>query len=162
MSHLSLSVAIGVMTAIGNTVSTDFDAIGITPDDYKLTSGDAPWSKNDRRKVSITLEALMYGSLDQLGLARFAVPSEYVAAIIAAFVAPANRLVACMWLAEAGKTGARAMDLASQGLQAQTVDTTSPQKLFALVCQLTDSSINSEARKSFESRLNTRIRKAVA
>jgi|NOAtaT_7_FD_contig_123_36267_length_5352_multi_4_in_0_out_0_3 hypothetical protein len=160
MQQLSLSVALGVMASISSAVSADFDAIGITPEDYKLVTAETPWGRGNRKKVTTTLEALMYGTIDQIGLARFTIPSEYVAAVVATFVAPINRQVACAFIAEAGKTGARAMDLAAQGLQAQTVDSTTPSQLFALVCQLTDTGADSEGRKAFESRMAARLRKA--
>jgi len=160
MSHLSVGTSLAVMSQIAQYASADFDSLGILPQDYDLAHGDAPWIRDQRLRVVKTLEALMFGTLDVMGVSRFALPAEYVAAIIATFVSPCNRMVACQWIAENGSTIARAQDLAAQGIQASQVDKCQPSKLFALVCLLTENDASTEARASFESRIQSRIRRA--
>jgi len=160
MEKLSFAVAHSVMTSIASYTAADFHSLGITPEDYKLTNGNTQWVREHRRRVTQTLDALIFGTIDALGLGRFQVPTEYVAPIIATFVAPGNRMVACIWLAEQGTTGARAADLSVAGQVASTVDKSTPSQLFALVCELSQTEASSSVRKQFEQRMEQRMRAA--
>jgi len=148
------------MRSIAEYTSADFDSLGISPEDYKLANGNTSWQREQRRRVVTTLDALIFGTVDVLGLGRFQIPTEYVAAIVSTFVSPVNRMVCCTWLAEQGTTGARAQDLAVAGQVASTVDKSTPSQLFALVCQLSETDESAQVRKQFESRMNVRMRQA--
>jgi len=160
MSSLNYAVAHGVMKSIAQYTSADFDSLGITPEDYKLAHGDTMWTRENRRRVVATLDALIYGTIDVLGMGRFAVPTEYVAAILATFVAPLNRQVACIWMAEQGTTGSKASDLAAAGQVASTVDKSTPSQLFALVILLSQDDASTEVRQKFEAKMTQRLKAA--
>lgn len=157
MPTLHTEAAIGTMKAIADYTSADFSVLGITEDDFQLTYAPAPWKREHRRRVTQTLDALLFGTLDQMGLPRIAVPAEYVAAVIATFVAPCNRMVSCLWLAEQRATGARAMDLAAAGMEGAYVDPVSASQLFALVISLSDTDRSTEVRANFKSRMDKRV-----
>ena len=71
---------------------------GFSPVEYKLLAGDAPWIGADRPRVRAMLETLVTESTDAIGLPRFTLPGEYVAAVLAVFVSPVNLMVACSWM----------------------------------------------------------------
>lgn len=159
--NLNYSAALATMQAISEYTSADFEQLGILPADYKLAASDKPWIRDNRRKVVTVLDALLFGTLDVMGLPRIAVPSEYVAAIVSTFVAPSNRMTACLWLAEQRMTGAKAMDLASRGAEAAETDPTAGSQLFALVCLLSDNDSSNEVRQKYLAKMTDRVRKAV-
>jgi len=69
--------------------------LDLTVDDYDFLTGTKLWTAMERSQVRRVVEAAVYGSLDYLGLPRFAVPAEYVAAAIAMYVHPVNLMTAC-------------------------------------------------------------------
>ena len=52
-----------------------------------------PWLANERARARLVVESAVYGTLDYLGMPRFAVPAEFIAAAIAYYVHPVN----CMY-----------------------------------------------------------------
>lgn len=157
--HLSVSTALATMRAIPEYLSADYDALGILPEDFNLVHGDSIWRSEHRVRVSRTLEGLLYGVTSMLGLGRLSVPAEYVAAIIATLVGPANRQTACIWLAEIGGTGARSLDLAA-AKAAGEVDVVGASQLFALVLELSSTDESNSVRQRFTDRLTKAARVA--
>lgn len=70
----------------------------VSPADVKLVRGDIPWMGNQRSLVVNVLESYMFSALDCLGIMRYTVPAEYIAAAIATLVHPTNIAVACVWM----------------------------------------------------------------
>lgn len=102
----------------------------MTPKDYELTTGATRWVSTDRVRVRRTLDVLIGGMLDVIGVDRFELPVEYVGAVIAVFVKPANIIPACKWM----ETGfSEAETLVRDG--AGTENIRAP-KLFAMVTLL--------------------------
>ena len=97
---LCLSTMLGALEAIssGASGSRSLAAYGLTDTEWDLATGKNAWVGGDRQIVRRALEALTYGSIDVVGLPRFDIPAEYVAAVIAHFVAPINMLVACNFM----------------------------------------------------------------
>lgn len=153
---LAYEAALATMSSIADYTSADFDTLGISYQDFNLVYGNTQWTRDQRRRVTQTLDALLFGTLDVIGLPRIAVPAEYVAAVISSFVAPANRQIACIWLAEQRATGPRAIDLAAAGVEALHVDPVSASQLFALVILLSENDRSSEVRQSFAQRMDKR------
>lgn len=157
--NLSVEAALGTMRAIAAYTSTDFDALGISPVDFSLTYDDIPWTRDSRRRVMSVIDSLLFGTLDVLGLPRIAVPAEYAGAVLATFVAPVNRLTACIWLAEQRMIGRRAIDLAATASDTGEVDPTSASQLFALVVLLSESDVSSAVRQHYKARMGDRLQK---
>ena len=99
MSNLSHAVLNGHLTLIANGLhKPSINALGLSNDDWEQLTGNTPWTVSDRPKVSRTLTDLIYASVELLGLPRFRIPAEYVAAVVAVFVAPANIFAASSWV----------------------------------------------------------------
>lgn len=159
--QLNMAAALGTLHIIADYTSADFDSLGIHIQDFKLVNQNTPWIRDNRRRVIQTLDALLFGTLDQMGQPRFAVPAEYVAAVLLVFVQPVNRMVACSWMAEARMTGPRAIDLATQGIDTGEVDPVAASQLLGLIVSLTGAENSSEVYKRFESRMAERTKKAM-
>lgn len=155
--HLSYATAHAVMIAIHDYTSPDFDALGITQQDFLLAAGEAPWTRQHIPRVMKTLNALIYGTLEVLAMPKIVVPAEYVAAIVSTFVAPGNRMVACVWLAQEHKTGASALELGARADSAASISPTSADQLFALVIQLSDTDQSLAARREFTRKLGIAV-----
>jgi len=153
---LNYEAAKAVLAGIANYLDADFDQLGISPIDFKLTYDPVIWRTEQRLRVVRTLEALLYGTTSMLGLSRLQLPAEYIAAIVATFVAPCNRKLACIYLADIG-TGRRAEDLA-QGVSTEQV---SPEQLFALVFLLSQNDAGTQARQQFAQRLGLAVAASV-
>lgn len=160
--NLSIAVAIGVFQSIADYTSADFTTLGITIEDYNLVRRDTQWKNTERTRVMRTIDALVYGTTDVLGLDRISLPAEYLAAIVTAYVHPVNRLVVCHWLTAQQMSNGSAADIAEIGNTKAAVDQVTVRQLFALVLQLSDGAQASAARKSFEERINKRLAKAIA
>lgn len=107
---LNYKVAAAVMKRVRDYSKTDLATIGIDEDDLMLLASDKLWTVQNRRQVLNTLDALMYGTTDALGLARPRIPAEMQAAFVASYVEPVNRLVACIWMSEQRMTNGAAAD----------------------------------------------------
>lgn len=156
-----MAAAIGTLNIIAEYTSADFDSLGIHINDFKLLNQNTPWIRDNRRRVTQTLDALLFGTLDQMAQPRYAIPAEYVAAVIMVFVKPCNRMVACSWLAEARLTGPRAIDLATQGIDTGEVDPVAASQLLGLIVSLTGAENTSEVYSRFEARMTHRQKAAV-
>lgn len=156
MAKLEYHTALQVMKTIGDYTSADFDTLGITPEAFKLTAENNIWMLPHRPVVEKTLEALLFGTTDLLGIGRIQIPAEMVAAVISFYVAPANRRTACRWLKERRMAGAPADDLAA----GRTVDDVSEPQLFALVLQLCSHEPTQQARQNWAMRIDERVREA--
>ena len=99
MTNLSLGACVGTMKAIAKgAVTHEIDALGITEGDYKLVTSPSQWVATDRTRVRGVLDALAYGTCDLMGVPRFPLPAEYIAAVLTVFVSPMNVMVACRWM----------------------------------------------------------------
>lgn len=152
MANLSRATARSVLRTIDKYTVADFDGLGITQQHFELATGEQPWRRDHIHAVMKTLNAILFGTLEQLAMPKIQVPAEYVAAIVASFVAPGNRMVACVWLASERKTGVGALELAARAHTDELVPTSATQ-LFALVVELSDTDESTQARLNFLDRL---------
>ena len=92
MTALTLSIAKGAMGILSNGGGRQIlEDLGILPDELELVKQDISWTGNNRVSVTRTIDSLMYGTMDCLGLPRFEVPAEYIAAAIVQFCHPIDR-----------------------------------------------------------------------
>lgn len=70
--------------------------VDLSEDDVNFIKQDRIWTAADRSRVRRGLEAFAYGAVDLLGLARFPLPAEFVATVIAKVVAAPNWQIACV------------------------------------------------------------------
>lgn len=129
LNRVSFPVAQNCMTLIKEGAVNDaFEALGIIPEDFDLVCSSIPYIGDDRLRVTNVLNSLIWGTLDVVGLPRIEVPTEFIASVLAVFVAPGNLAVASRWM----ETGSSAEDLVSGG----SLEPVSARQLFALCCQL--------------------------
>lgn len=130
-------------------------AFGVTEDDYKLVTGSNPWLGVDRPRVRQVLDMLAAGIMDLTGTARFEMPAEYIAAVVAVFVHPTNCMVACQW-----QSNMRPADeILGASSQAMIVD---PAVLFVLVCKIYgDEHGASQIKAAFDKKVGRAIFKSI-
>ena len=121
------AICFSALTAISETVkSFGIASLGINQEDFSKTTSNAVWMSGDRPVVDRTIQQLAYGSMDAQGIPRFDLCAEYLAAIIALFIAPCNQFAACSH--QAGVM--MSVDLAVQSEGTQRFDAS---RLYALV-----------------------------
>lgn len=163
MIRLNVSVMLGVVRLLNSGAFSTPKQLGISTADWKLLRSDMEWNALDRKRVVNTLESVMYGALDMMGLPRHDVSAEYRAAVIGYTVRPCNILSACTFFCG----GIPNAMLANPDLQAEPEDVT-PARLFALVQELYQEGVDElddaanmfseRLRKSSEKRLEAWVR----
>lgn len=147
------------MSVIADYTPADFEALNVTPEDYKLTVENKQWLTPHRPRVERCLEAMLYGTTDLMGIDRITMPSEYVATLVATLVGPCNRRAACHWLSTRKLAGVAANELAASQ-QNGGYDPTTPTQLWAQVVSLAEVEGSTEARQRFEQRIDRRVAEA--
>lgn len=151
---LSFQIATGAMRLLRDQHSSViFQSLGITPEDFELLTGKTIWVAGDRHRVRSCLDAACAGVMDVVGVPRFEMPAEYIAAVIACFVAPANVLTACRWM-ERQRAGD---ELRGATSGSELVD---PSQVFALVLLIYDDKETGEIRQAFEKLVNGAIKRS--
>lgn len=158
--NLSYATARAMLRTIEQYTPADFDTLGITEENFETTASQQPWRREQRTIIIRTLNAILFGSLEIMAIPKLIVPAEFVAAHVATIVAPANRMVACVWLAQERQTGVGALELAARQVTPSQYDPCSADHLFALVCLLSDTEESNFARDRFRTRLGLRINEA--
>jgi len=120
------------------------DGIGVSKGDFDRLVGDTQWLSSDRNRMTAVLHSVINASIDSMGLPRFTLPAEYIAAGICVFVAPNNSFAACIWAPVSPSAEAL-------GRMAGTAST-NPEQLFALVIQMYADPTRSQAREQFSKR----------
>ncbi len=157
--HIQLKVVKGAMHALADGAAMgSLQNLGVPPQDLRLVTGAISWNASQRTLVVRTLETLMFGTMDILGLPRFSVPAEYVAAAIAMFVHPTNILVASVWM-ESGRQSADALgNPTSASINREEVDS---QQIFAICLQLQGDIEVAQCQQQFESRTKITLMQSV-
>ena len=155
---LSLEVCLSSMQMLASGAACGpLQSLGLLPNELELVTGQNPWRTDQRNQVSKILHTLMYSTLDALGLHRFAVPAEYVAATIAMFVKPRNSLVACSWM-EADLLTASA--IGNPNVDSVNRNEIKAEQLHAIILQIRQqNAIVSSCRAQFEARVGMAIDK---
>ena len=119
------------MTAINlmKMISSQVEKANVDPLGLKVLRQPTMWLSSDRSTVRNTFDNMLFQSLDMLGLPRFILPVEYVAAAIVSFVHPVNFFTACLWSESHGSTTDE-MSLDGE------YDRFSARQLFSVVCNV--------------------------
>lgn len=157
-TQLSFATAYSTFRVFGDYLSADFNALGITPQDWGVLTQAQPWRRDQLNRVMRTLTAVNYGVLEVMNIPKIQVPAEFVACAIAATVHPGNQMVACQWHAFERVTGVPVDDLAERNPAGY--DPATPEQLFALVLKLNNCDACDKARRDFEERVGIARQKA--
>lgn len=131
---LNLNCAIGSIKLLCSGAANDnLDSLGVSHKDYEITTSNTHWVGSQRTTVVKCLDSILFGSLDIIGIPRFAAPAEYIAAVICLIVSPTNLLVACRWMEDGHRIDEIATD---SGESAGSRSHVSAEKLFALCIKL--------------------------
>lgn len=160
-SDLSVQTAIALVGSIEQYLPSDFDTLGITPEQFDLLAQPLPWLRETMPELVRTMNAIIFGTIEKMTLPKLVVPSEYVACVISAVVHPCNVMSMCIIMAQERQTGVGALELAARNASPTSIDHTSSDNLFALCCLLTDKDRANIARVRLRERLGLRIEKAL-
>jgi hypothetical protein len=134
--QLSMTATKGAMAVLANGDIMDaVHAIGCSEADWKLVTGKKLWLGVDRPRVKRVLDALIFGTIDMLGLPRMEISSEFAASVVAFFVSDVNIFTACHWIGNYSTND----DLANyHGVLdgVTSLEQTTPTRLFALVLEI--------------------------
>lgn len=146
--NLSYEVARGAMTLLADgTGSASFENFGLTKDEYATLTDPLAWIAPDRQVVERVLNVITYGTMDAIGVTRFPVSAEYLAAIIATFVHPCNLQISCAWSARS-----QSNDQLADNSPELAGETATPAQLFALCLMIHAKGNTDEFRNRFERR----------
>ena len=129
MPHSPISPTYQTALAMLKMLKEQVDQANVDPVGLRVLGRGTLWLASERNVVRNTFDGLLFQSLDMLGLPRFILPVEYVAAAIVAFVHPVNYFTACLW---SESHGATTDELALEG----DYDRFSARQLFAVVCNI--------------------------
>ena len=129
--------------------SAPLSAYGLSRDDMAILSKESLYQQSDRVRVQRALSSMVNGTAGFIGVAPFAVPAEFIAAIICKFVHACNVRIACNWMSiiPAVPADDMAQDLASEPV--------SPARLFSLVLLARGND------SSFEAGFDSKVKKAI-
>lgn len=140
---MHFDVACGAMRLIANIGHEGFlDGLGVSRHDFERLVGSDPWLASERNRMTTILHTMINASVDAMGLPRFNLPAEYIAAGISMFVAGVNVMPACIF----APPSRSAEDMGRMA----AVDPCTPEQVFALVCQLYSTNGRLNARALFE------------
>jgi len=78
--------------------------IKISQAELQVVTQSSPWIQTDKVLVRNALQAILNAGVDIMGLQRFQLPTEYVAAVIVAAVHPGNWKIASIYLSNGNMT----------------------------------------------------------
>ncbi len=129
MPHSPISPTYQTALAMLKMLRSQVDMSNIDPVGLRVLARSTLWLSSERNVVRNTFDGLLFQSLDMLGLPRFVLPVEYVAAAIVSFCHPVNYFTACLW---SESHGATTDELALEG----DYDRFSARQLFSVVCNI--------------------------
>lgn len=153
MPHSPISPTYQTANALLTMICTQVDQSQVDPVGLRVLRRSTLWLSSERNIVRNTFDGLLFQSLDMLGLPRFVLPIEYVAAAIVAFVHPVNFFTACLW---SESHGATTDELALEG----DYDRFSARQLFAVVCNVYAEN-DGIGPGTFDSRVDVKVRDSI-
>lgn len=150
---MNLDVARGSMRMISNMGREGFlDGIGVSRGDFDRLVGNDPWMASDRNRMTTCFHTVINASVDAMGLPRFNLSAEFVAAGIAVFVSPVNCHAACVFASNGGP--------AEEMGRMASISPSTPEQLFALLVQLYGDQDRTSCRALFEKNTTLALDKA--
>lgn len=134
--YLSMSVVQGALQVLSDMSVVDAcKASGVTEADYKLLSGNRIWLGADRPRIKRVFDAILYSTVDAIGVPRFNLPAEMASACIALFVGNVNVWIACGWIGTFASAESLT-DYSGQPDSVEGMERVTASQLFALVSEI--------------------------
>ncbi len=140
---LRLEVLLGNLAQLKCALPIVIPQFGIQELAWELLTAPVPWMAVDRQQVKMTLETIMYGSLDNMGLPRYELPAEFIAATICCLVHPVNYQKACAFVENTYTAEA----ISHENITEREV--VLPSRLFAMMCRVPQADLTG-FRQDFE------------
>lgn len=151
---LRAAVALGALRLLRKAQFEElYGEMGVSEEDFALATGEAIWMARDRGRVRRVLEAVSAGVMDAVGVVRFALPAEYVAAVIVHVVHPCNMMLACRFM----ETNQTADTITGSSQEDGVID---PARVFTFVCELMAEEKDGHVEKSLDKSLKKAAEKA--
>lgn len=154
--NLSFETAYGLLRNIELYTASDYDALGVTPQDFKVLVGDITWRREQMHTIMRTYNCILFGTLEILGMQKIQIPAEMQAAVIITTVSPCNVFLAVSWLAQEGRLGPSVSD-ASQRSAGSAPEPATEGQLLALCTLLANSDRMQDARSRMMSKLGIAV-----
>jgi len=146
---MKYEIAKRAMSLVAQASTGVFESLGISRKDFDTVTGAIPWLATDRVRVRAVLDTMIYASVDLIGVPRFELCAEYIAAALGIFVHPVNLMVACRFM-----EGSSQAEVLSQDSLADPV---TARQLHALVIRLHTSESAISAREQFSDAVGVKI-----
>mgnify|MGYP000037760974 CR=1 FL=1 len=144
---MRMSVAFGAMAAVkAGGQNNDLSQLGMTPTEQEKLTGNEIWLGEDRTNMVRCLEATIYHTADAMGLPRFDVPAEWLAAHIYMYVNPRNYFQACSWMQRGASVDSE-----------DPKEAVTPYKLFRYLVMLCDDANGEEFVHRFEKSVRKKV-----
>lgn len=134
---LHLQTAQGALNVVNSLNFQEMiQSLGIHEPEWKLLTGPHLWLGKTRPVIERLAKQLIFSSLDIMGVPRFAVPAEWVAAVGVSFIKECNYFLYASWMGEY----ARAEDLGnydgSREAKIEGLEKCTSAQIFALMLEL--------------------------
>lgn len=159
---MKIEVVTGAASVLMNSEVEDFmQSLGCTTEDYEMLTGSKNWIGKDRNRMFRALEGLLYGVVDSIGVPRFELPAEYVAAVISMFVHPVNYFPACAWLGSAASSN-DLCDYTAKQEALEGLEKCTPQQIFALIVRCQNNAAMDALADTFTRKTELRLGRVLA
>lgn len=111
----------------GAMILMELDSLAILTDEKKFLTRQSNWTKFEVNQARGIIDKVIFAAVDQLGVPRFDVPAELIAAAIHKFVHPHNWMAACSVFTKSAS---------AENLEVGLVEVVQPSRLFALVLKI--------------------------
>lgn len=156
-NHLSYEAMIATLKDVVAMAPADLEAIGVTQADAQLVFQETPWARGNIPRVIRTILTVSLGVMDLHGIPKATMPAEHLAAVIATLVAPANRIIACYWMAQERIQAASSMAYGSD--RPNQIDAVTGDQLRGLVVLAASNEKTNFVRKQWAKKYDLAIEK---
>lgn len=161
MAHgLSATTTLGIIRNLDRFLPGGYDQLGIKQEDIEVLKQNFNWDRTQLNTVMRTMNSILFGALEMMGVPKIIVPSEYVAAVIATIPDPCNMMALCIWMSQERQTGVGALELAARQSTPSQYDPTSADILFAQVCEVLSHEATTHTRQQLEIKFGLRVDEA--
>lgn len=159
--HLSENTLVALLKQLHRFAPADLDIVGVTQEQIEQLAQEDIWVLQQVPIVMQTFRNLIFSTANMMGYPSMVLPTEYIAPHVHCLIAPGNRMMACIWLYKERNSGAAAGQLSQRGVTPSEYEFSSPDSLFAMVCQCADHDRNGAFRTAYRAVVGLEIEEAM-